>query len=61
LGGSSSHNAMVYIRGNAMDFNRWETEGKIKLNKIKFLMAFFLFLGAENWSYKDVLPYFRKA
>ena len=27
LGGSSSLNAMVYIRGHAKDFDRWETEG----------------------------------
>ncbi len=27
LGGSSSINGLVYIRGNALDFERWETEG----------------------------------
>jgi len=34
---------MVYIRGHALDFDRWQEE------------------GAENWSYSDVLPYFKKA
>lgn len=29
LGGSSSLNAMVYMRGNAMDFNRWAEQGAI--------------------------------
>ena len=27
LGGSSSLNAMVYIRGHAKDFDRWDAEG----------------------------------
>ncbi|HYB65194.1 MAG TPA: GMC family oxidoreductase N-terminal domain-containing protein, partial [Steroidobacteraceae bacterium] len=43
LGGSSSVNGMVYVRGNALDYERWEAE------------------GASGWSYRDVLPYFRRA
>ncbi|MEQ6290932.1 choline dehydrogenase [Vogesella sp. GCM10023246] len=44
LGGSSLINGMVYIRGNAMDYDGWAA------NK-----------GLEDWSYRDCLPYFRKA
>jgi choline dehydrogenase len=43
LGGSSSINGLVYVRGNPFDFDRWEEE------------------GAHGWSYRNVLPYFRRA
>ena len=31
LGGSSSINGLVYVRGNALDFERWEQEGASRL------------------------------
>ncbi|MGA2187852.1 MAG: choline dehydrogenase, partial [Steroidobacteraceae bacterium] len=43
LGGSSSINGLVYIRGNPRDFDRWAGA------------------GATGWSYRDVLPYFKRA
>ncbi len=43
LGGSSSINGMVYVRGNPMDFEHWRE------------------LGARDWDYAHVLPYFRRA
>jgi choline dehydrogenase len=44
LGGSSSINAMCYIRGDARDYDEWA-----RLS------------GDECWSWKNVLPYFRRA
>jgi choline dehydrogenase len=41
-GGSSSINGMVYVRGNAQDYDTWQD------------------LGAQGWSYADVLPYFQR-
>ena len=43
LGGSSAINGLLYVRGQAADFNVWRQ------------------LGAEGWSYEDVLPYFKKS
>ena len=42
IGGSSSINGMVYVRGHARDFDTWAE------------------MGADGWSYADVLPYFRR-
>jgi choline dehydrogenase len=42
LGGSSSLNAMVYIRGQQGDYDDWAAAGN------------------TGWSWKDVLPYFKK-
>jgi choline dehydrogenase len=42
-GGSSSINAMCYVRGDARDYDEWAA------------------MGLDGWSYRDVLPFFRKA
>lgn len=42
IGGSSSINGMVYVRGHAHDYDAWAE------------------MGAEGWSYADVLPYFKR-
>ncbi len=42
IGGSSSVNGMVYVRGHARDYDTWEE------------------MGAQGWSYADVLPYFQR-
>ncbi|TVU71350.1 GMC family oxidoreductase [Cobetia crustatorum] len=41
-GGSGSINAMIYVRGQASDFDDWVSAGN------------------EGWSFKDVLPYFKR-
>ncbi|MFT5721003.1 MAG: choline dehydrogenase [Motiliproteus sp.] len=43
LGGSSSLNGLLYIRGQAEDYDNWAA------------------LGNQGWSYRDVLPYFKKS
>jgi len=45
LGGSSSINGMVYVRGHALDYDRWAQEDAA--------------LG--DWDYRHCLPYFKKA
>ncbi|MEO6609994.1 MAG: choline dehydrogenase [Aestuariivirga sp.] len=42
MGGSSSINGMVYVRGHARDFDTWAE------------------MGAQGWSFADVLPYFKR-
>jgi choline dehydrogenase-like flavoprotein len=43
LGGSSSINGMIYMRGQAADYDHWRQ------------------LGAIGWSWRDVLPLFRRS
>lgn len=42
VGGSSSINGLLYIRGQHEDFDDWQS------------------LGADGWSYEQVLPHFRR-
>lgn len=43
VGGSSSINGLIYIRGQAEDYDHWHA------------------LGNEGWSFKDVLPLFKRS
>jgi choline dehydrogenase-like flavoprotein len=43
LGGTSSINGMLYVRGNPADYDGWAQ------------------MGCRGWSYRDVLPYFKKS
>ncbi len=43
LGGSTSINGMLYVRGHPRDYDQWRQ------------------LGAEGWSFAEVLPYFKKS
>src|SRR5690606_20069636 len=42
LGGTSAVNGLLYVRGQAQDFDTWRQ------------------LGNAGWSYRDVLPYFKR-
>ncbi|KAJ3657991.1 hypothetical protein Zmor_009761 [Zophobas morio] len=43
IGGGSSINGVMYVRGNYKDYDNWAA------------------LGNRGWSYKNVLPYFKKS
>ncbi|MEQ1649653.1 MAG: choline dehydrogenase [Hyphomicrobiaceae bacterium] len=43
LGGSSAINGLLYVRGQALDYDIWRQ------------------LGNVGWSYRDVLPYFKRS
>lgn len=43
LGGTSAVNGLLYVRGQAQDFDHWRQ------------------LGNAGWSFRDVLPYFKRA
>ena len=43
IGGSSSINGQIYVRGHRADYDEWAA------------------LGAQGWSFVDVLPYFQKS
>lgn len=43
LGGGSSTNGRIYLRGNRRDYDSWNQ------------------MGNEGWSYRQVLPYFKKS
>ncbi len=43
LGGSSSINGMMFVRGNPLDYEGWVA------------------MGATGWSYREVLPYFKRS
>ncbi len=42
VGGSSSVNGMIYLRGNPQNYDDWSAQ------------------GCSGWSYREVLPYFKK-
>ena len=42
VGGSSSINGLIFIRGQQLDFDDWAEQ------------------GASNWSYNEVLPFFKE-
>ncbi len=43
LGGGTSINGMMYVRGQSQDYDAWEAA------------------GCKGWSWKDVLPYFKRS
>ena len=57
-GGSSTLNAMVYIRGHPLDYDRWESEGAVGWSyKLVYSITFSIF----KYFFRDCLPYFKRA